>query len=231
MAAGVFFWYVSDYYHATSEAMASITSTNDGSADNVEVRKLSGGELAFVPQRPSAGFIFYPGAKVQPEAYAPLMEQCARRGVLCVVVMPPFNLAILSPNAADGIREQFPEVARWAIGGHSLGGVVASDYLSSHEDSFDALLLLAAYPSKDLSAFKGNVLQVVGDNDKVVNRQRYEEARKLLPNSSAEVVIAGGNHAQFGNYGAQAGDGEATISADAQQEQTALAICEVLTPR
>ena len=34
------------------------------------------------------------------------------------------------------------------------------------------------------------------------------------------MIIMGGNHAQFGNYGHQSGDGQATISSQQQQNQT-----------
>ena len=225
LMVGAFAWYVSDYYHADDVAQSYV---NNGQAGGVTVRTLDGGELAFVPEQPVAGLIFYPGGKVEPESYAPLMERCAELGVLCVLVKPPFNLAVLNPNAADGIPEQFPDVTRWAIGGHSLGGVMAADYLSRHEDSFDGAVLLAAYTAADLTGFGGKVLLVTGTNDQVMNREKYEESRDLLPTSVTELTIEGGNHAQFGNYGPQSGDGEATIPASQQQQATAQAIRDML---
>ena len=201
---------------------AAWAAMEDG--NGVDVRELEGGDIAFVPDDPKAGVIFYPGAKVEPEAYAPLMRECAERGALCVVTRMPLNLAILDSNAADGIREQFPEVGEWMISGHSMGGVAASTYASAHEGEFDDIVLLASYSSVNLTDYEGNVLSVVGSNDKVLDLQAYEAATERLPDQAREQIIEGGNHANFGSYGAQSGDGEATISPEEQWDETADAI-------
>ena len=221
-----FAWYVNDYYHADDTAMAAVADEN-GAADGVVVRELEGGALAFVPTEPVAGLVFYPGAKVQPEAYAPLMQECAEQGVLCVIVKPLFNLAILDANAADGVVDQFPDVNRWLVAGHSLGGVVASDYAARHDDVFDGIAFLASYPLSDVSGFGGKAVSIVGSNDGVLNRERYAEAESSFPSETREEMLEGGNHAYFGNYGEQAGDGNATISREEQQELTAAAIVEL----
>lgn len=154
-ASSSFFWYVNDYYRADSTALAAVADEN-GSSDGVVVRKLPDGSLVFEPEHPQMGLVFYPGGKVQPEAYAPLLERCAKQGVLSVLVRPPFNLAILNENMADGVQEQFPQIATWVIAGHSLGGVAAANYLSQHESSFDGIALMASYPTCDLSNYGGN---------------------------------------------------------------------------
>lgn len=224
---GIGSWYLSDYSHADIVARGAMAD-EDGTADGVTVRRLSDKAVAFVPENPVAGFVFYPGGKVEPAAYAPLLTQCAREGVLCVLIEPLFNLSVLSPNDADGIQEQFPQVKTWIIGGHSLGGVTASQYLSHHASSFDYLVLLAAYPSSDLSEFPGEVLSVIGTYDEVIDRNDYENAETQLPNNAREYEIEGGNHAYFGNYGEQAGDGKATITREEQQRQTAALIRSLL---
>ena len=111
VCAAAFAWYVSDYSRADADALAAVADS-DGPADGVTVRTLKGGEIAFCPKQVSAGFIFYPGGKVQPEAYAPLLTECARQGILCVLVKPPFNLAILDANVTDGLQAQFPEIEK-----------------------------------------------------------------------------------------------------------------------
>ena len=58
------------------------------------------------------------------------MKACADKGVLCVLIEMPFNLAVLDMNAAEGIRVKYPEIENWYIGGHSLGGSMAASYLS-----------------------------------------------------------------------------------------------------
>jgi len=221
-------WYVNDYYHADDTALA-VMADEQGAADGVTVRELSGKAVAFVPESPRAGMIFYPGGKVQPEAYAPLLERCAEQGLLCVLVRPLFNLAVLDANCADGVIEQFPDVDRWIIAGHSLGGVMASDYLSRHEGDFEGIAFLAAYPLADLSKWNGTAVSLVGDADKVLDHDKYEEANAKMPADSRETGIEGGNHAQFGNYGEQAGDGQASITRDQQQKGTAAALVQLAT--
>ena len=219
-------WYVNDYYRAHATALATMADA-DGDADGVVVREIDGNKAAFVPDDPKAGLIFYPGAKVQPEAYAPLLERCAEQGILCVLVRPLFNLAILDENAAEGVQAQFPEIDTWIVAGHSMGGVAASDYASHHAGDFSAIAFLASYPTAELAEFDGDVVSVAGSNDEVLNRDNYESARAKLPDDASELEIAGGNHAYYGNYGEQAGDGAATITRDEQQAQTANAIARL----
>ena len=216
--------YFSDYSHADARALETAhTSTN-----NVEIRAISGDKLAFVPQDPIAGLVFYPGAKVQPEAYAPLLKSCADRGILCVLVRPPLNFALLDIAAANGVAEQFPDIHTWVMAGHSLGGVAMAEYVAAHPTSAQGLMFLASYPAADLSDFEGWSLSVVGSNDEVLNHKAYEDARTNLPEHAAELVIEGGNHAYYGDYGEQRGDGEATITRDEQQAATVEALMAML---
>lgn len=211
--------YFSDYYHADATALEAIVSTDD-----VEVQTLSTGDLAFVPHSPMAGLVFYPGAKVQPEAYAPLLKSCAERGLLCVLVRPPLNFALLDIAAAQGALSQFPDMQKWILVGHSLGGVAAAQYVAKNPEGIDALVFLSSYPASDLSTFAGPALSIVGTEDKVLNRAAYEEGRAWLPSTAQELVIAGGNHAYYGDYGEQQGDGAASIPREEQQALTVEAI-------
>ena len=219
-------WYVNDYYHADNVALA-VVADEDGTADGVEVRTLPSGDIAFVPDHPTAGLVFYPGGKVQPEAYAPLMQKCAQRGILCVLLKPTFNLAIIDMDAANRVTAQFPDVSTWVLAGHSMGGVAAADYASRHPDEFDAIAFLAAYPAVDLSKFDGKVLSIIGSNDGVLNRDKYEQAHDLLPDSVQKLVIEGGNHAYYGNYGEQVNDGQADITRENQQAQVTDALVDL----
>ena len=137
---------------------------------------------------------------VQFEAYAPLMERLAGRGVLCVLLRMPGNLAVLNPDAADGVQADYPEITRWFLGGHSLGGAVAANYLEKHGGEYDGLLLLAAYSVADLSGEQLRVLTVYGSEDGLLERDRLESGRALLPADAEEVVLPGGCHACFGSY-------------------------------
>ena len=220
-------WYVNDYYHADASAIAALSPD---AQDGVRVRELADGSIAFEPdadRHATIGLAFYPGAKVQPEAYAPLMRRIAQRGVTCVLVHPLFNLAIFDADAAQAAIDQIPDIRTWMVAGHSMGGLAAADYASRHEDSIAAVIFLASYPSIDLSGYEGLVVSIVGTNDGVINRDNIAAAAAKLPASARELVIDGGNHANFGDYGEQQGDGEATIPRDEQQDLTADAIEEM----
>lgn len=216
LIAGAFAWYVSDYYHAEPEAFELFSD----SRPDIQV-KTTTNQLVFSPEHPRAGLIFYPGGKVETEAYAPLMTACAERGILCVLMPMPFHLAVLNENAADGVPEQFPEISDWYIGGHSLGGVMAAMYAAEHADEFSGVVLLGAYSTANLRKTNLRVLSLYGSEDGVMDREAYRKNRPNLPDSTEEFVIEGGNHAGFGCYGEQAGDGSATVTAGEQQTLTA----------
>lgn len=109
--------YLGDYYHAITPAGESF-GLQDGSS-LTETIKLDNGNIVCKSENATKGLIFYPGGKVEYTAYLPLMESLAQKGILCVLVRMPFNLAVFDVNAADGIREMFPEITDWYIGGHS----------------------------------------------------------------------------------------------------------------
>lgn len=217
--------YVSDYYRADETALEAVA----GQADRVQVQQ-DGDVLWFLPEQPTAGLIFYPGGKVEYTAYAPLLRACAEDGILCALVRMPGNLAVLDAGAADGLRQEHPEVDHWYMAGHSLGGAMAASYAAAHPADYDGLILLAAYSTKDLSQTALRVLSVYGSEDGVMNRTSYEKDRVHLPADSTEVILDGGCHAQFGSYGPQSGDGVPTISGEEQIRQTAEAIAAFVRP-
>lgn len=215
--------YLSDGYRADGAALAAMTQSSE------TVRKYQDGNvLFFVPPEPMAGVIFYPGGKVQCEAYAPLMQACAEKGVLCALVRMPCNLAVLNPNAADGIQEKYPEVPSWYMAGHSLGGAMAASYVSKHTEEYDGLILLAAYSTADLGGTALRAVSVYGSEDGVMNRDKYAKCRANLPEGFEEHVIDGGCHAYFGSYGPQDGDGVPSISNQEQIARTAEIIVEAV---
>lgn len=222
LVIGVFV-YIGDYYHADETAISSMTST-----ETVKI-ETDGQYTAFVPQNSTAGFIFYPGGKVEHKAYAPLLMELAEKGVLCVLVKMPANLAVLDKNAADGVQKRFPEVKCWFIGGHSLGGSMAASYADSHSDELEGIILLAAYSTADLSENDMSVLSIYGTEDKVLNLNKYQEYYENLPKDTTELIINGGNHSGFGSYGFQDGDGKASITPEDQRRQTVEYIVEFMS--
>jgi pimeloyl-ACP methyl ester carboxylesterase len=129
-------------------------------------------------------------------------------------------LAVLDVNRANGLQELYPDITKWYIGGHSLGGSMAASYLSNNIDSFDGLILLGSYSTEDFSNTNINVLSIYGSEDKVMNKEKYNEYKNNIDDNLKEVVIDGGNHAYYGMYGNQDGDGKAIISNRNQIEIT-----------
>ncbi len=202
-------WYVSDYYHATDEAAAFLEDSAD-----VLVKKESSG-LFFDGPGSEKALVFYPGGKVEYTAYAPLMMRIAERGMDCFLLRMPLNIAFLGINKADDILKHYA-YPQWYAGGHSLGGVAASLYSADHE--VDGLILLASYPLKKQNT---RILELYGSEDGVLNMKKRAEADRFLTEGAVVEVIEGGNHAGFGNYGEQSGDGEAKIRSEEQQSITA----------
>lgn len=163
------------------------------------------------------GFVFYPGAKVDEKAYAPILDELSQAGICCVLVKMPYHMAVLDVDAAETIMPEFAEVQQWYIGGHSMGGAMAARFAAEHESELSGLILLAAYPTDTLETLP--VLSVYGSEDMVLNHEKYEKSMLLVANLT-EYVIEGGNHAGFGNYGAQDGDGKAEISDEEQWQET-----------
>jgi hypothetical protein len=168
---------------------------------------------------PRSGLIFYPGGRVDARAYAPLARSIAESGYLVVIVPMPLNLAIFGSNRAQEVIDTYPGVQRWAIGGHSLGGAMAARFAYQNPASVQGLVLMASYPasSDDLSDYDLKVLSIYGTQDAVMAGGSIEDSRALLPDDTRWKAIEGGNHAQFGWYGSQSGDGQATISRREQQ--------------
>ena len=105
---------------------------------------------------------------------------------------------------------------------------MAASYLADHRDEYEGLILLGSYSTADLSDTDLNVLSIHGSEDKVLNREKYDENKSNLPDDFCEVVIDGGCHAYFGMYGAQDGDGTPTISNHEQIRLTVESIIKVL---
>jgi len=186
--------------------------------------------LTFTPAEPSGtGLIFYPGGRVEPESYAPPLQAIASDGYITIVPDMPFGLAVLAPDTADEIIEAFPEIERWVIGGHSLGGAMAAQYTAENE-GIDGLALWAAYPPADvdLSAAPIAATSIYASEDGLTSLAEIEASRAQLPPDTVFIEIDGGNHTGFGSYGEQDGDGVATIDPEEQQAQVVAATVELL---
>ncbi len=192
----------------------------------------SGQWLVFSPtaSQPTTGFIFYPGGRVDYRAYAPAAHQIAAQGYLVVIVRMPLNLAVFGINTAQDVLAAYPQIKHWAIGGHSLGGSMAATFAKNHLGSVQGLALWASYPASgdNLSNSGLKVVSIYGSRDGLATGDKIDASRPLLPTGTTWVQIDGGDHAQFGWYGDQAGDNPASISRSDQQAQIVAATLGML---
>ncbi len=213
-------WYIGNYYHVTDLENA-LAETN-----LVKITKIDTGYWYDGPGKEDA-LIFYPGAKVEDIAYAPLLKMLAEQGVDCFLVHMPCNLAFFGINKAEKIMDAY-EYEQWFLAGHSLGGAMAAEYADKNSDRLDGLIFLAAYSTKDLAKTGLNILSIYGSEDKVLNMEKMQHSRLLMPDSYQEYCIVGGNHAGYGDYGAQKGDGTASITAQIQRQITVEKILKMI---
>lgn len=214
-AAGIII-YIQTYYHALPDVQEALAQSGGG-----QVRENAlDAWITYGDTESGRGFIFYPGAKVEEEAYSPLMREIAAEDFFCVLVRMPGRLAVLGSGAAGDVMSAYPEIGVWYLGGHSLGGAMAAGYAAQHAEELSGLVLLAAYSTKPLPE-ELPVLSVYGSRDGVLNMEKYEECRENLPKAAEEYVIEGGNHAGFGWYGEQKDDGRAEITPQEQWRLTA----------
>jgi len=197
------------------EASAALIS------DEQVVTQSQGDWWEFLPTtgQVTTGFIIYPGGRVDWRSYAPLARNIASAGFLVALVPMPFNLAVFAPQKASEVIAAHPEIQRWAVGGHSLGGAMAANFVYQNPDQVQGLVLWASYPADNnpLKNLPIRVISIYGSEDGLATTDVVEASRSLLPEDTHWVQIAGGNHAQFGWYGNQPGDGQALISREDQQ--------------
>lgn len=210
------YYYLNNSYAADAAAVAALEEADVVTNDVV----------IFAPEEPKAGLVFYPGGKVEYLAYAPLLNALAREGIACVLPRMPFDLAVLDMDAARDARARLPEIKRWYLGGHSLGGAMAAAHAAECAGEYEGLILLAAYSTEDLNKSGMKVISLYGSEDKILNMDQYQACRSKLPEDALELVLEGGNHAQFGSYGPQEGDGTPGVTPEEQIVWTAEIICE-----
>lgn len=172
------------------------------------------------------GLVFIPGAKVDPWAYAAILQGLAEDGVTVVITRPWLNLAFFDPRGLDAFTSAAPEIDVWGVGGHSLGGVRACQLAADA----DALVLFASYCANDLSASGLPVLSLSGSEDGLSTPEKIADARDRLPVDAAMVEIEGASHASFGDYGPQGGDGTPTISMEDMHVEVTRIADEFLAP-
>jgi hypothetical protein len=182
--------------------------------------------------KPTTGLIFAPGARVDARAYAHILQPLVDAGYLVAVLKEPFGFSVVDPNHAATVIRVHPEIAHWAVGGHSLGGVAASSF-ADKTPQVTGLVLYASYPTTRLSRSDLKVVSISGSADGLATPAKIDAAKPDLPPKTTYVVIDGGVHSFFGDYGDQPGDGQPTTdraSAQATISKATAALLASLTP-
>ena len=213
--------YVSIYYHA-DESVEKYLASETGTTKLAETNY---GWFLDGPSDENA-MVFYPGAKVDEKAYIPLLYRFAEEGMDVCLVKMPFHLAVFGIDKADEVMPQY-DYESWYIGGHSLGGAMGAAYAAGHADELRGVVLFAAYATKKLDDSLKEIV-IYGSEDGVLRLSKLREGRQFAPKRYFEHVIEGGNHALFGNYGEQEGDGTGLISAQEQQAETVRVVMEAV---
>jgi len=187
--------------------------------------------ISFTPSslQSDIALIFYPGAMVEPTAYAPLARRIAESGYSVFIVNLPWRLApfeshVISLFDSTKTLMQSENYERYVMVGHSKGAALAGQFTKTNPKMVDALVLIAtSHPKEDaftLSDTDIPVLKITASLDGLASPEEVEENKKFLPDHTKYYDIEGGNHSQFGYYGFQLGDRRATISRDQQQDET-----------
>jgi dienelactone hydrolase len=225
LAVGIagFLWYVQPQ-PLLPEATAALASTSTVTFSQDQ------GNLTYTPvgTSPTTGLVLYPGGKVPSAAYAPQARAIADLGYLVVVVSVPFNLAVFGIDSAGPVIAAHPEIRHWAVGGHSLGGSMAAQFVDSHPAEVEGLVLWASYSAADLSSDGLTVLSAYGTLDTGVPNYTSPANLAKLGSDVTLAVIDGGNHEQMGWYTGQPNDPPATIPRADQQAQVVAATVRLL---
>lgn len=216
--------YLSVYYHADRDALNKAFDAPGITASQLSVGRAKGYSITKAGN--AQALVFYAGAKVDELAYSPLMAQLADGGIDCYLVKIPFHMAMFAADAPGEFIESFSSMhySMIMVGGHSMGGIVASQYAAKHPDAVDGIVLLASYSTAEIPQTIA-LCSIYGSKDGCLDLKQYESHKVNFPAESEEHIIDGGNHAQFASYGPQKGDGTATISPDTQVNETAEIIC------
>jgi hypothetical protein len=172
--------------------------------------------------------VFYPGGRVDPWAYLPPLAHTAHTlGVRVVIPKPPLNLAIADTRDIGSLASLAGTYDSIIAAGHSLGGVRGC--INADDSRVSHLVLFASYCANDLTHRDTlRVLTILGINDGLTDRNQVDTASILLPRGAGVVSIRGANHASFGAYGPQAGDGPSEISPQAMTEELTKALATFL---
>lgn len=177
----------------------------------------------FTPARPyKEVLIFYPGAMVDPKAYVPLCRKIADYNIQVYLIKMPWRLASKGYNKPKELYLFDDSTKTYILSGHSQGAKMAAQFVCENPSLIDKLILIASTHPRDISLADSKIpiMKIYGSRDGVANETSIISNKAKLPTSTKFIRIEGGNHSQFGYYGSQLGDHDATISREQQQAKT-----------
>jgi len=168
--------------------------------------------MSSTSQVSTTGLLVFPGARVDPFAYLHPFVDIAATGTTVTVVDPLFNMALFDQRSMDELTSHSPSISQWVVAGHSLGGVKAC--MEADNDQVAGLLLFASYCANDVSGLDIAVVEVLAAQDGLIDTDASRQAQGNLPEGFVTLTLDEANHASFGTYGPQPGDGVSTLDRD-----------------
>ncbi len=189
-----------------------------------------------VPER--MGVVVYPGAYVDIHGYVPTLRPVAAAGYRVVIVPMPFELAVFGIDRALDVQAANPDVKRWALVGHSVGGAMGPLFASRHPEALAGVIIWDSYPPSmaEFAAYPKPVWHIHRARPDGSPPPSFAAERGEFPPGSVWVPIRGGIHMQFGSFeaGGYQEDWPAGITRKEQQSQVTTATVralEALSPR
>jgi pimeloyl-ACP methyl ester carboxylesterase len=155
--------------------------------------------------------VFFPGALVDPRAYAPLAKAVAREGYPVVILELPRRGVFGGADSPelrtrlDSVLSSLGDSGGFVLAGHSKGGVVASTVASRKDPDLKGLFLIGTTHPRDvdLSGLNIPVTKIAGTRDGLARPADVRQNAPLMPPHTRWIWVEGGNHSQFGWYGFQ----------------------------
>lgn len=215
-------------YRPSTEAMFAVAS--DAAVTVSHEEGVWRFEPAGVPSSPA--LVFFPGALVDPRAYAPLARAVSEEGHRVILIELPRRGAFGGAEAAEltirinRVLASLGDSRSVVLGGHSRGAVIASETAGRVRSLGGLVLIGTSHPRDvDLSGLEAPVTKIVGTRDGLATPAEVEINASFLPSHTRWIWVDGGNHSQFGWYGFQPLDRRPRIPA---AEQRAIMIEGVL---
>ncbi|MBQ0041062.1 MAG: hypothetical protein KBS56_03450 [Clostridiales bacterium] len=203
----------------TSKALHSLEEYQQAYSD-ITITQDSEGNVSLLPSDKSEinnmGIIFYQGASVEPIAYVPLLSEIAEDGYTIYAPQFPCGMAFFDVDTAEGIMADHPEIKAWYIAGHSMGGRCASKYASTDDNHLLGVISISSPVEEEFADEDMPLLMLYGELDGIYHGVESDDP---LPEDTTICCLDGANHAQFGDYGHQLMDKEATISPEKQRKK------------